>query len=31
MKILKLIGGIMDNEVLDQAGVQNVATLPTLK
>ena len=27
---LKLIGGIMDNEVLDQAGVQNVASLPTL-
>ena len=27
---LKLIGGIMDNQVLDQAGVQNVATLPTL-
>ena len=27
---LKLIGGIMDNEVLDQTGVQNVATLPTL-
>jgi len=27
---LKLIGGIMENEVLDQAGVQNVATLPTL-
>ena len=27
---LKLIGGIMQNEVLDQAGVQNVATLPTL-
>ena len=27
---LKLIGGIMDNEVLDQAGVQNVATLPSL-
>ena len=26
---LKLIGGIMDNEVLDQAGVQNVASLPT--
>ena len=26
---LKLIGGIMENEVLDQAG-QNVATLPTL-
>ena len=27
---LKLIGGMMENEVLDQAGVQNVATLPTL-
>ena len=27
---LKLIGGIMDNEVLDQVGVQNVARLPTL-
>jgi large subunit ribosomal protein L10 len=27
---LKLIGGIMDNEVLDQAGVQNVANMPTL-
>ena len=27
---LKLIGGIMDNQVLDQAGVQNVASLPTL-
>ena len=27
---LKLIGGIMDNELLDQAGVQNVANLPTL-
>ena len=27
---LKLIGGIMDNEVLDQAGVLNVANLPTL-
>jgi len=27
---LKLIGGIMDDEVLDQAGVQNVASLPTL-
>jgi len=27
---LKLIGGIMENEVLDQAGVQNVANLPTL-
>ena len=27
---LKLIGGIMDDEVLDEAGVQNVASLPTL-
>ena len=27
---LKLIGGIMDNKVLDEAGVQNVASLPTL-
>ena len=27
---LKLIGGIMDNEVLDQAGVEKVANLPTL-
>jgi large subunit ribosomal protein L10 len=27
---LKLIGGIMDDEILDQAGVQNVASLPTL-
>jgi large subunit ribosomal protein L10 len=27
---LKLIGGIMDSEVLDLAGVQNVANLPTL-
>ena len=27
---LKLIGGIMDNEILDQDGVQNVASLPTL-
>ncbi|MDA9177617.1 50S ribosomal protein L10 [Candidatus Pelagibacter sp.] len=27
---LKLIGGIMDSEVLDQAGVQSVASLPTL-
>ena len=27
---VKLIGGIMDNEILDQAGVQNVANLPTL-
>ena len=29
-KNLKLIGGLMDNEVLDQSGVQNVASLPTL-
>ena len=27
---LKLIGGIMDDKVLDQTGVQNVASLPTL-
>ena len=27
---LKLIGGIMDNEILDQTGVQKVASLPTL-
>ena len=27
---LKLIGGLMDNEILDQVGVQNVASLPTL-
>ena len=27
---LKLIGGLMDNEILDQAGVLNVANLPTL-
>ena len=27
---LKLIGGIMNNEVLDQAAVLNVANLPTL-
>ena len=27
---LKLIGGIMDNEVLDQVGVQNVANMLTL-
>jgi large subunit ribosomal protein L10 len=27
---LKLLGGIMGNEVLDQAGLQNVANLPTL-
>ena len=30
MKILKLLGGMMDNDILDQAGVQNVANLPTL-
>ena len=29
-KNLKLLGGIMGTEVLDQAGVQNVANLPTL-
>ena len=27
---LKLLGGIMGNDILDQAGVQNVANLPTL-
>ena len=27
---LKLIGGLMGTEVLDQAGIQNVANLPTL-
>ena len=27
---LKILGGIMGNELLDIAGVQNVATLPTL-
>ena len=27
---LKLLGGIMGNDVLDQAAVQNVANLPTL-
>ena len=27
---LRLLGGIMGNEVLDQAAVQNVANLPTL-
>ena len=27
---LKLLGGIMGNDLLDQAGVQNVANLPTL-
>jgi len=27
---LKLLGGIMGTDILDQAGVQNVANLPTL-
>ncbi len=27
---LKVIGGLMDNEILDQAGVEKVANLPTL-
>ena len=27
---LKLIGGLMNDEILDQAGVLNVANLPTL-
>ena len=27
---LKILGGIMGNDILDIAGVQNVATLPTL-
>ena len=27
---LKILGGILGNDVLDVAGVQNVATLPTL-
>ena len=27
---LKLLGGFMDNELLDQAGLQNIANLPTL-
>ena len=27
---LKLLGGIMGNDILDQAGLQNVASLPTL-
>ena len=27
---LKLLGGVMGNDVLDKAGVQNVANLPTL-
>ena len=29
-KNLKILGGIMGNEILDVAGVKNVATLPTL-
>ena len=29
-KNLKILGGIMGNDILDVAGVQNVATLPTL-
>ena len=27
---LKLLGGFIDNELLDQAGLQNIANLPTL-
>ena len=27
---LKILGGIMGNDVLDVAGIQNIATLPTL-
>ena len=27
---LKILGGIMGNDILDEAGVKNVATLPTL-
>ena len=30
-KNLKILGGIMGNDILDVAGVQNVATLPTLE
>ena len=30
-KSLKILGGIMGNEILDVAGVANVATLPTLE
>ena len=30
-KSLKILGGIMGNDILDVAGVQNVATLPTLE
>ena len=29
-KNLKILGGIMGNDILDIAGVQNVATLPTM-
>ena len=29
-KNLKILGGIMGNDILDVVGVQNVATLPTL-
>ena len=29
-KNLKILGGIMGNDILDVAGVQNVATFPTL-
>ena len=29
-KSLKILGGIMGNDILDVAGVENVATLPTL-
>ncbi len=29
-KNLKILGGIMGNDILDVAGVENVATLPTL-
>ena len=27
---LKLLGGVMGSDILDKAGVQNVANLPTL-
>ena len=30
-KNLKILGGIMGSDILDVAGVQNVATLPTLE
>ena len=29
-KNLKILGGIMGNDILDVSGVENVATLPTL-